>query len=542
MGKPEMNRRPIKGPYEFTWHAMIGYVAKGWDTSTVVDYANDDLAPGLGARMLEHARAVWETTKNAESDPLDPHLLNAIQIERGTNQNPDPDDGLGDTFGFYDSNNRFTPGTAARTLDSMAPFAMHQATDTLWRYQADRGVYEPVANFGAIVAAVLWDYHKASLVPAISQCVMKLASRRTLDDVSSPLVAVANGVIDPLTGELREHSPDNLLTYAWPTPFDPAATCPKIMAYLETHLPEQADAFLDHACFVLERRAPQDRIVTLFGPTRSGKSTIARLLIALVGDRASSAVSLAQLAESRWAAAQLDGKALNVGGDLDPRDISSTALLKRITGGDPLEAEKKNQPMYAFVNHALLMFTMNEIPAIPSAGNAEWARFVPFEAPVSFEGAENPEIETELLEELPGLLAELVRRYGEIKSGKRARALPPDRVRSSFRSSADRVTRFAEERLRALSPEDSVRANGAPSHSVWTAFKYWCEAEGFASMNRSKFFERLESAGFPVIRSNGSKIGARLLSASEYESEGLDKADRVPDTDWSRIVAMVEEI
>ena len=147
----------------------------------------------------------------------------------------------------------------------------------------------------------------------------------------------------------------------------------------------------------------------LYGPSRSGKSTYLRLLRAIVGPRDTSSVTLHQLAEDKFASANVYGKRLNIAADLSSREISDLSIFKMLTGEDHISANKKYGAQFTFRNAALFAFSANEIPAVSEGSDAYFQRVIPFNFARSFKGAEDPTIEARILAELPGILVRLAK-------------------------------------------------------------------------------------------------------------------------------------
>lgn len=430
---------------------------------------------------------------------------------------PDLVDDSEESADEWDPASQWDPWACALYMDERAPFAYSAAEDALYRYSPRRGSFRRVSSIGvhlALIRQSLYDDRNARDLLATAKAIAVTNGRRLDGRAPSPLIPLANGVLDPRSGELMAPSPDHLLLGTWDVEWIPGATCPRIMAYLEHHFPGQVDPLLDTAARLLDRVNPQDRVLFIFGKPRSGKSTVIRLLEALVGPEARSSESLQALARERWAVAQLHGKALNTVADLSSQDVAETATFKALTGGDSVAGEFKFAQKFSFRSHALQVYSANAVPALPSDSEAELARFVPVYAGRSFLGEEDPSIEAELMTELPGLLVELVGRFQ-----KRAKPVPLPVVVDQFRRNADRVARFAEECLEPLALEAAMRS-GTEASLVYERFRSWAEKNGFAAIGRNRFYERLRTRGIPVSRSNGLRVGAALLGhGDEVDSE-----------------------
>ena len=429
---------------------------------------------------------------------------------------------------FFDaSHGSFLPMTTARHLDAQRPFAFHPDSGAMFRYDEATGTYQRMqrtkddsTGVGHLVADLLGDQHLDGYTRSVSGALRAhiYAQGRILDtEPETHLVAVRNGVLDPTTGALRPHSPDNLLMGAWAVEYDPDAECPRIMAYLHHHFPDQVDAVLDTMARVLDRKNPQDRVLYLFGPPRTGKSTLLAVLTHMVGPDAYKAIGLHELVTNRFAVAGLFGKALNAAAELNPEDVRRTDIFKRLTGGDPVEGEYKYHDSFTFVSHAFLAFAANSVPGMPVEVEAEMARIVPVYAPRSFVGREDPAVLDGLLEELPGLLAKLVRRFQ-----RRANPEPLDVVRREFFMSASRIARFVHDRCTPLAPEEPDVA-GETATDVYTAFKTWAnDNEVNTGLGRNRFYKAMEEQGYPTKKSGVQRFRLRLREGDGDTGGGHD--------------------
>lgn len=70
----------------------------------------------------------------------------------------------------------------------------------------------------------------------------------------------------------------------------------------------------------------------------------------------------------------------------DKEALKNTGILKKLTGGDSIPAEKKFRPPFQFVNHAKLLFSANEIPMTEDETDAFYSRLIIINFPNQFLG------------------------------------------------------------------------------------------------------------------------------------------------------------
>jgi putative DNA primase/helicase len=176
-------------------------------------------------------------------------------------------------------------------------------------------------------------------------------------------VNVLNGLLNPHTRELSPHSPTWLSALQLPLRYDPAATSPAWDAFIADVFPKDAPA--------LGYEIPADLIIPLHGREQAflfdgdggnGKSTYLAALLAFVGRRNCTTLSLQKIESDRFAAARLQGKLANICPDLPSSHLAGTSAFKAITGGDFLTGEHKFTASFDFRPHLRLVFSANRPP------------------------------------------------------------------------------------------------------------------------------------------------------------------------------------
>lgn len=360
------------------------------------------------------------------------------------NKNTDGD-GADDGWMFTESG-KLRPDTLARHILVEYPVASTQSHE-LAVY--DNGVYtRHPAAVKALIGGLLKDqYNTGNLTNIVGRLEgLCFEEHRVLPDrASEPLLNCKNGMLDLRTLELKPHDPKYLSGRQLPLDWDPDATCPTYDAWLEDRVGKAQVPVVNEAIsqFLDPSRTPS-KALFLFGPSRSGKSTILRLAKALVGgEEAVSALTLQQLADDHFAAAELFGKPINVCPDLPRNHVSDVSVFKRVTGDDPITANRKYGAMFTFRSNSLFLLSANAIPTVAGDDiSAYLNRVVPVVFPKTYAGNEDPHIEEALLAELPGILVKWVhaRRDHMQRSGQWTSPHPA--VWERFSGAVDRVAQF----------------------------------------------------------------------------------------------------
>jgi putative DNA primase/helicase len=227
----------------------------------------------------------------------------------------------------------------------------------------------------------------------------------------SPVIATANGLLDVRTRELRPLTPGFFNLVSVPFPYDPSAPTParwlEFLHQLWPDDPESIAALQDWFGYILSGRTNLQKIFLIIGPLRSGKGTIARILMALVGRGHVANPTLSSLGQE-FGLAPLLGKSLAIIGDARlGRKTDTRAVIERllsISGEDSLTVNRKFRDQTTVRLPTRFMLISNELPAFGDASGAIASRFIVTTLETSFLGRENIHLENELMAELPGIL------------------------------------------------------------------------------------------------------------------------------------------
>jgi putative DNA primase/helicase len=188
--------------------------------------------------------------------------------------------------------------------------------------------------------------------------------------------------------------------------------------------------------------------------------------------------------------------------------------MKRLTGGDPIEANLMHRDPITFdPSHTLIMLT-NHLPAVTGDDPAVWRRVlvVPFDVVIPEEERDG---------ELPGRLQAassevLAWAYaGWLDYEKRGLDAPEVvKVRTQeYQAKNDVVARFFEERV-ILSPMAKVKAR-----DLYLEWQRWCHSNGEASCSEVEFADSLKKRGYPKKRGSAGQMYQGLMLAAEDEDD-----------------------
>lgn len=280
----------------------------------------------------------------------------------------------------------------------------------------DKGVY---VNRGEIVieqaAEALYDYKVANKhIAEIKGHIMRLTYHRREElDANVNIINLKNGLYNIETGEFKHHTPNYLSVTQIPITYNPAAR-PKLLGkYLKEVLyPNEIRTAIEVAACTLYRDNPYEIMVKLFGYGANGKSVFTGLLTALHGPQNVSNVPLSDMSKDPFALSDLENKYINIDTEISSRTIRDTAILKKLTGRQPIRIQRKNQRAYDTKLFATLISSANKIPETEDESDAFFRRDLIISFPNRFDGKDDdPNLLKKLTsdEELSGIFNILVK-------------------------------------------------------------------------------------------------------------------------------------
>jgi len=302
-------------------------------------------------------------------------------------------------------------------------------------------------------------------------------------------IPCANGVLWRSEHDYRllPYSPAFGYTYRIPVKYDPNATCPKIDKFISEVVPEDSRQILyEIPASCLLQSSEFQYAYMLVGSGSNGKSTYLKLLERFLGKENISNVSLQELCEDRFKAAELVGKLANIHADIPKKAIRYTGKFKMLTGGDTITVEKKYKDPFSFTNTARLIFSANELPEVSDKTYAFWRRWIIVEFPNKF--PPNPDLIKELTteEELSGFLNQVLRAMERIELlGKPTMTDSVEKAMEKWMRQSNSVYAFVQDcivkDIHAFESKDTV----------YSAYTEYCEINDLRPLSKNVFAREL---------------------------------------------------
>ncbi len=293
------------------------------------------------------------------------------------------------------------------------------------------------------------------------------------------LIPLRNGLFDWTTRTLHPHTPDffnlNVRGFGW----DPDAAAPLWVQTLGEWFGDDRgaiEALQEMIAYVVSGRTDMEKAFYLYGPPRSGRSTVSDVLTALVGAEHTAESTLKQLGEA-FGLDNLPGRRLVMfrdarQGRLDDKSAATAALLK-ITGRDPIPVNRKNRDKWTGRINAVIVIVSNVMAKVHDVSGAIATRLLVIKFPRSFLGREDPARKTDVLAELPGIFRWSLE--GLARLAARGRLVQPESgadEAGELGRSASPVGDFVEDALQ-LDPDAYVTED-----DLYFAWRSWADRNG----------------------------------------------------------------
>jgi putative DNA primase/helicase len=242
------------------------------------------------------------------------------------------------------------------------------------------------------------------------------------------------------------------------------------------------------------------KLFAIVGPKRSGKSTIGRILKALVGEGSAINPTLGSL-ERPFGLAPLVGKSVAIIGDarLGGRADQATVVerLLSISGEDPISIDRKNRDAINVRLRTRVVLLSNELPRLYDTSGALASRFLILQTTKSYLGEEDHQLEGKLLAELPGILRWAVEGYHDLlESGRFVSPAASERAQADLEAISSPITVFLRDTCKT---GPGLQIECATLYEKWAS---WCKENGREPGNAQVFGRDLRTAKPEIGQSN----------------------------------------
>ncbi|MEK4174722.1 phage/plasmid primase, P4 family [Aeribacillus sp. FSL K6-1305] len=305
-------------------------------------------------------------------------------------------------------------------------------------------------------------------------------------------VVVKNGVFNLDTWQLEDFSSEIITRNKIPVAYIPNAyyeVTDKTLDKIARH-DKKVRAILEEIFgYVLFRRNEFGAIFVLTGDGSNGKSSYLKMIRKLVGSENTSSLDLKEL-DQRFKTAELFGKLVNIGDDIDKAYIKSTSVLKKLATGESLNVERKGKDPFDFTNYAKLIFSANEMPRINdyTDGLARRLQIVPFKAKFS---PDDPDYDPFITDKL---LSEESMQYVLVLALNALNRLLKNKKFTQSKAVEKELRKYQEENNPVISfmNNENVELDRAVVADVYMQYKLYCSENGYQAVSNISFSKTIK--------------------------------------------------
>ena len=329
------------------------------------------------------------------------------------------------------------------------------------------------------------------------------------------IVACANGLLHLPSCELQPPTPLFFSLNALEFDYDPDTPDPaQWNGFLQSLWPNDCQAvgtLQEIFGYLLTHRTEQQKIFMLVGPKRSGKSTIARILAALIGETNCCAPTLSSLTD-RFGLEPMIGKLVAIVGDARLSGRSDQAIIAErllsISGEDSITVDRKYAtPVTTHFSVRFLILT-NELPRLQDASGALASRFQILRLTRSFFGHEDLGLGKRLICELPGILNWAIAGWQRLhRRGHFIQSRSAVEDSQELEELASPIAAFVHENC-AIDPGEETAIN-----AIYVRYRGWCDLQGRKPLSKQAFARDLRAVVPDIIvcqHNTDQKAGERF--------------------------------
>lgn len=309
------------------------------------------------------------------------------------------------------------------------------------------------------------------------------------------LVAFKNGVLNVITNEMYEFSPEYIITNMIPHNYIPDAQSDLLDSVMKKLACNDADVeklLYQATGMCMFRKNELRKSFFLLGEKRNGKSTFLDMIGTLLGEENIANLDLSEIGE-KFKTAELAGKLANVGDDINDEFIPNSAIFKKVVSGDKVTAERKGQDPFKLASYAKFFFSANSLPRIgrgkDSAAVLDRLVIIPFDAKFSKSDPDyDPYIKYKLRDErvMEALIVKSIEGLREVLAEQQFVECEKVAIKmAEYERSNNPILTFFEE----LDETDYLNE---PTKNVYRSYSAFCLANSLQAMSAIEFAKQMK--------------------------------------------------
>jgi len=381
----------------------------------------------------------------------------------------------------------------------LTTYSLIFTSNIIYLYNEDEGIYKPIEEEGMkriiqyIADKVEVKINEADRNEILNNIKAKvyIADVKTDEEISN-LIPFKNGYFNIKENKFHRYTPAKIFFSKLNTDYNENTKEPTVFLKFLNDITQgnekKKNLILDMMTYTLYRANPYEKMFVLVGSGANGKSTLLKLIEDILGKENISSRTLHDLAENRFATADLEGKFANLVYELKSQDIKEFDKVKALVSGDTVTAERKFAPSFMFRNFAKLIFATNVIPTILDETDAVYRRIVLIEFNAKFEGERrDPFMLEKLLREKEGIVKLLMQRLSTVIQKGFEYENDIEKIRDRYNLYATSWEKFIDEYIEGNTVSTCVFAK-----DVYEAYIDFCNKNDVSvKLTREQFLKKL---------------------------------------------------
>lgn len=187
-----------------------------------------------------------------------------------------------------------------------------------------------------------------------------------------------NGIVNLYTGEFKEFDKDIFTTTSIPVYFNDKADETEVKNSLMMYAnydEELYELLLEFIAYIFFDKNKFRKMFMLYGVGSNGKSKYTSIIEKFIGKENVTSLSLEDL-NHRFKVAALVHSKCNIGNDIGAKVLDDSQMVKKLTGEDLINADRKNRDPIEFECSSKLIFSCNKLPRANDKSYGFYNRFV----------------------------------------------------------------------------------------------------------------------------------------------------------------------
>lgn len=195
---------------------------------------------------------------------------------------------------------------------------------------------------------------------------------------SKHYIQCLNGLVNLYTGEFKEFNKDIFTTISIPVYFNNKADDKEILDTLRMYANYDEDLLellIEFIAYIFFDKNKFRKMFILYGIGSNGKSKYTSIIEKFIGKENVTGLSLDDL-NHRFKVAALINSKCNIGNDIGAKTLDDSQMIKKLTGEDLINADRKNRDPIEFECTTKLVFSCNKLPKASDKSYGFYNRFI----------------------------------------------------------------------------------------------------------------------------------------------------------------------